>query len=247
MWSPRCRTSGQCMTTASRHAPAASTTSSRAVTRSPASGIRDMLGGAAGSAIPHSIRVAGFARCGTGYSLDVDLLERLHGRRGSLSEAGGARGARSTLVLGVRPSPPNARELRPSTLIRSIGSCSRSPPWWRPWRPGSRGFPNQSDSDVSELPVEQHVATRGAVHPRLDDGPRRPLPPHSPGEGLTHAPGAVAGQVARGVDPGHEVLLSGALMREAVAPLHVPRVPLAGLAEGVLRVDAVHRACAASC
>ena len=42
---PRCRTSGQCMTTASRQAPATSTTSSRAVTRSPASGIRGMLAG----------------------------------------------------------------------------------------------------------------------------------------------------------------------------------------------------------
>ncbi len=43
MFSPRCSTSGQCMTTASRQAPATSTTSSRAVTRSPASGIRGML------------------------------------------------------------------------------------------------------------------------------------------------------------------------------------------------------------
>ena len=70
MWSPRCRTSGQCMTTASRRSRGEHNQLAR---RDPLTSLghpryacrvapRDQRSS-------HSIRVAGFARCGTGYSL----------------------------------------------------------------------------------------------------------------------------------------------------------------------------------
>ena len=76
------------------------------------------------------------------------------------------------------------------------------------------------------------------MHPGPDDRARRPPSLRRPGEGLIHAPVAVAGEVARGVDPPHEVLLPRALVREAVMALHVLRVPFPRLAQRVLRVDA---------
>src|SRR2546423_12779062 len=77
----------------------------------------------------------------------------------------------------------------------------------------------------------------GAVHPGPDDRVRRPPALVAPGKRLTDAPRAVAGQVARALDPPHEVRLPDALVREAVVALHVLGVPPAGLSQRVPRAE----------